>query len=108
MASPFPGMDPYLESHWRDVHASFIIYIRDQLQDLLPRGLFARVEERVFVDMPDGEGRSMYPDLRVVERSNGRGGGAVLGESSVAVAEPVVIDVGADPMPETYTELVEA
>ena len=20
MPSPFPGMDPYLEAHWRDVH----------------------------------------------------------------------------------------
>jgi hypothetical protein len=32
MASPFPGMDPWLELHWRDEHASLIIYIRDQLQ----------------------------------------------------------------------------
>ena len=26
MASPFPGMDPYLEQFWRNVHASLIIY----------------------------------------------------------------------------------
>lgn len=32
MASPFPGMDPYLEQHWGDVHPSFITYARDQLQ----------------------------------------------------------------------------
>jgi hypothetical protein len=31
MKSPFPGMDPYLEQFWRDVHASLIIYSRDQL-----------------------------------------------------------------------------
>jgi hypothetical protein len=30
MKSPFPGMDPYLEQHWRDVHSSLIIYARDQ------------------------------------------------------------------------------
>ena len=34
MASPFPGMDPYLEAHWGDIHASLIIYARDQLRDV--------------------------------------------------------------------------
>ena len=24
MPSPFPGMDPYLEAHWRDVHATVL------------------------------------------------------------------------------------
>ena len=28
MASPFPGMDPYLERHWRDVHLSLIAEAR--------------------------------------------------------------------------------
>jgi hypothetical protein len=46
MASPFPGMDPYLERFWRDVHASLITYARDQLQDRLPTDLIARIEER--------------------------------------------------------------
>jgi hypothetical protein len=36
MGSPFPGMDPYLEQHWGDVHASLIIDGRDQLQQRLP------------------------------------------------------------------------
>ena len=32
--SPFPGMDPYLEQFWRDVHHALITYSRDQLQRL--------------------------------------------------------------------------
>jgi hypothetical protein len=24
--SPFPGMDPYLELHWRDVHLALVVY----------------------------------------------------------------------------------
>ena len=38
MASPFPGMDPYLEhpGFWRDFHQSFIPYWRDWLLDHLP------------------------------------------------------------------------
>lgn len=52
MKSPFPGMDPYLERHWRDVHASLAVYARDWLQERLPSGLRARIEERVFVESP--------------------------------------------------------
>ncbi len=39
MASPFPGMDPYLETpaFWNDFHASFLVYWSDMLNnDLLP------------------------------------------------------------------------
>ncbi|HBJ33170.1 MAG TPA: hypothetical protein DDZ51_00095 [Planctomycetaceae bacterium] len=28
-ASPFPGMDPYLEYHWRSVHHRLITYLGD-------------------------------------------------------------------------------
>ena len=37
MPSPFPGMDPYLEQHWGDVHTSLVIYARNQLQKVLPK-----------------------------------------------------------------------
>jgi hypothetical protein len=53
MRSPFPGMDPYLERHWRDIHASLIIYTRDQLEDQLPDNLIARVEERLVLESDD-------------------------------------------------------
>ena len=39
MNSPFPGMDPYLERHWGDVHQALVTYIRDQLQPSLPDDL---------------------------------------------------------------------
>ena len=64
--SPFPGMDPYLEAHWRDVHTSMMTYIRDQIQEQLPYDLVARVEETVSVDYEDSS-RSIAPDVRVVE-----------------------------------------
>jgi hypothetical protein len=50
MPSPFPGMDPYLEESWGDVHHRLITYAADQLQTTLPKDLRARVEERVFVE----------------------------------------------------------
>jgi hypothetical protein len=50
MNSPFPGMDPYLERHWRDVHARLVLYSCDQMQRHLPADLLARVEERIYVE----------------------------------------------------------
>ena len=64
MPSPFPGMDPYLEQFWRDIHARCTIYAADQLQARLPADLRARVEERVFVEPAFGVARSVYPDIR--------------------------------------------
>ena len=46
MPSPFPGMDPYLERHWGDVHTRLITSASDPLQKFLPKDLRARVEER--------------------------------------------------------------
>jgi hypothetical protein len=50
----FPGMDPYLEDPlvWPDVHASFIVYLREYLHPLLrPRYVIA-IESRAFVEGP--------------------------------------------------------
>lgn len=67
MKSPFPGMDPYLEKRWRDVHARFVLYACDQLEERLPEELIARVEERVFVESPEGLEGIRYPDDPVTQ-----------------------------------------
>jgi hypothetical protein len=106
MASPFPGMDPYLERFWGDIHHRLITYACDQLQGGIPGDLRARVEERVFVESPIGEGRSMYPDIRVVER--GRGKGQVQATASgVAVAEPFRIRLPDEPITQGYIEIID-
>lgn len=107
MKSPFPGMDPYLESHWRDVHQSLAIYARDQLQVKLPNDLIARVEEQVYVE-PHGaqpDGRIIYPDVRVTEHEDRAGGGAAVAVE--VVAEPIVIYLP-EPATEAYVEIREA
>jgi Protein of unknown function (DUF4058) len=72
MPSPFPGMDPYLEAHWRDVHASLIVYGRNQLGRQLPAGLKARAEEYLVVeDERSGERIArLSPDVQVRERDS--------------------------------------
>lgn len=106
MASPFPGMDPYLEQFWRDIHARLIIYAADQLQGRLPGDLRARVEERVVVEPGAGEERNVYPDIRVVERGRGPSS-AVATAAEVAVLEPVILRLESEPMTETFIEIID-
>src|SRR5262249_54763356 len=87
MKSPFPGMDPYLERFWLDVHASLVIYARDALQPQLPPGLRARVEERVAIEPAVERTRpqEFRPDVHVVEHER-RGQTSA---AAVAVAEEI-------------------
>lgn len=78
--SPFPGMDPYLESHWLDVHTSLIADARNTLNQLLPDDLAASSEERVSVESDSEEeaAKQYHPDVRLIELSG----------STIAVVEP--------------------
>ena len=74
MDSPFPGLDPYLEPHWRSVHQRLITYAGDQLQAVLPRRFRVDVEERVFVagdldDRTDEPVTETY--LKIVDATSG-------------------------------------
>jgi Protein of unknown function (DUF4058) len=107
MPSPFPGMDPYLEAHWRDVHAALIIYARDALQSVLPSPLRARVEERVLLETPTGLGEHpLYPGVRVVEYSSKRGV-ATKAAGDIAVADPLLIDVEPEGATETFIQIID-
>jgi hypothetical protein len=52
MQSPFPGMDPYLEPHWGDVHHNLITFAQGLLNEHLPRDLQARAQERLVGELP--------------------------------------------------------
>lgn len=58
MRSPFPGMDPYLESpeFWPDFHSTFVNCWREAIAGVLPDGYEARIDERVnLVEIPPSE-----------------------------------------------------
>lgn len=103
MPSPFPGMDPYLEDHWADVHQALITYARDWLQPQLPRDLRARIEERVFVESPDWAPRAIYPDVLISERPKLSGGGTTAAVASDA--EPIVVHLPAESITESFLEI---
>lgn len=112
--SPFPGMDPFLESHWGEVHHSLIQYSRDALQAGLPDDLLARVEERVFVESDDVRIRGFVPDSNIVESHPGEsaGGGVTVAggvavANGIAVAEPQYFLCEEDETVESYIEIRE-
>jgi hypothetical protein len=107
MGSPFPGMDPYLEQYWRDVHHRLITYACDRLQPRLPADLRARVEERVFVESEATEYRIFFPDVHVVEQPT-RPQAAPASNSDVALEEPLVIQLSDEPLSQGYIEIIDA
>jgi hypothetical protein len=106
MQSPFPGMDPYLEQHWGDVHHRLVQYASDQLQEFLPADLRARVEERVLVELPSHEEHTYYPDVRIVQRDRPSPAGAVVAVAGVTVAEPLELPL-LEPETQGFIEILQ-
>ena len=57
MKNRFPGMNPWLEEFWQDVHAKLLVYACDQLNAELPPELHARVDERLAIGAEEGATR---------------------------------------------------
>src|SRR5438552_6434348 len=93
MKNPFPGMNPWLEESWRDVHASLLVYARDQLNAELPPGLRARVDERLAIDTGEEKPHSYLPDVAISEPWD-RSPEPLLANGGVAVAKPIIVDLG--------------
>src|SRR5690348_5503362 len=106
-SSPFPGMDPWLERHWGDVHQALVTYARDELQEQLPDGLLARMQDRVMVESLEGDSPSVYPDVRVVEQRRGAAMAPSAAQPGVAVAEPLVVRLQSEPAIESFVEIIE-
>jgi hypothetical protein len=107
MPSPFPGMDPFIESQcWRDFHTAFITVVRDALIEQLRPRYVVHVEEYVyFTDDSDQSLGLAAPDVRVAETEESWRSSE--GSTATAVtARPAVHEL---PLPErieqTYLEI---
>jgi Protein of unknown function (DUF4058) len=110
MPSPFPGMDPYLESprYWQDFHGSFITYAREALQSQLPRRYRARISERLVLEATE---RVMIPDITVVRHPVPRPPRTETPDATTAVAseadEPIIFAALMDDLREPYIEIID-
>jgi len=89
MTSPFPGMDPYLESpaHWPDFHDRFINTVCEVIADTLPDAYFARIQEEVLLVEPEPPTFKIGPHV-VVGRDERRSSHRAAG---VATLEPTTL-----------------
>ncbi len=111
MNSPFPGMDPYLEQYWSDVHSRLTIYSSDQLNQNLPPGLIARCESRLIVQNLEDGSRWVRPDVVVTEFPSAPFSDAEIDEGGVAVAtavaEPIRVRVQSDDEIQHFVEIID-
>ncbi len=111
MPSPFPGMDPYLESPaiWPDVHHELISQIRAVLNPALRPRYVARVELRVYISDDEDPGRRvLVPDVRVEETLGRKETRKRKESSSVAVSEPLIVATLVDEeIKEAFVKVIE-
>ncbi len=82
MLSPFPGMDPFLEVHWGDVHTRLATSISIELRKQHPNGLVARLETSVVLETAESEPIDQNNRSVLSSRSDSAG---------VVVAEPQLV-----------------
>lgn len=109
MASPFPGMDPYLEdpAGWPDVHHMLLGSIRELLREAASPHYLVRIEERVYITDPEGDPGypKLVPDVIVTEAPRRRVREAVTA-GGLAIAEPVKIAMWVEPEVHDYFLLI--
>jgi hypothetical protein len=116
MASPFPGMDPYLEGElWQEFHATLASEIRAQLLPNLRPKYVALLEKRYVFDRPilgilePPSARIVYPDVHVLERTVASQG-TLVGQATPVIAKPTATlpALLVDEVPVTTIEIRDA
>lgn len=108
MPSPFPGMDPYLESpvEWPDLHVRLMVEISRQLTAQVAPHFYVRVEQRVSLLGPsDPERRVIIPDVYLAQTNHPSNGTAV----AAGIAAPTLVTVLEElELREHYVEIYDA
>jgi hypothetical protein len=106
MNSPFPGMDPYLEQRWSDVHTKLISFIGEALQETLPHDLRARSEESILLEEESGTEKNYRADVAIVSVGQKHSLPPLAG--SVAVAEPLIVEFeSASPLFHRFVQIID-
>lgn len=110
MPSPFPGMDPHLESptHWSDLHARFINVLSEVIADRLPNNYFARLGEDVVMIQPEIPIRQGREPGVLVARDPARAGGNAAAVIGGARHQPMTLTnvEFLDPHTEAFIEII--
>lgn len=101
MPSPFPGMDPWLESEeiFPDLHATLVTYLREAINAALPPGYFATTKTNVWID--DVQRRE--PDVSVLGENGTGSNGATL--ATLPGLRQLSVALGQEEHEEPYLEI---
>ena len=105
MPSPFPGMDPWLESPgvFPDIHDALIFLLREAMNGVLPAGYRARGANRIWME----EDHQREPDVSLVRPPawEATGGGLAVEAFTRVGMLDVQATVLPDPVEERYLEI---
>ena len=108
MPSPFPGIDPYIESHklWHDFHSRLIAALADAISEDLPEPYVARIDERLNVVEYTGEEAKLFlPDVAVTRLGAGPAADSSAQGGTITL-EPVTVPLKVlEEYRETYLEI---
>lgn len=96
--NPFPGVNPWMQGVWSDMHTMLIGYIRDALGSELPDDLMARAEENGSL-RDAGTETSSRPDVAVIESESWKHGESPVWtpeddpQLADRVAKPVLVQI---------------
>jgi hypothetical protein len=105
MPSPFPGMDPYLESpeRWSEVHNRLMVAIADDLSPKLRPRYRVAIEQRVYLS---AEALVGIPDVTVTARTPTPRDSAIV--TLTPIARPIAISLALpEEVRESYLEVRE-
>lgn len=118
MKSPFPGMDPYIESFglWGDFHSHLIERIYERLADAAPQRYFVRTGERsyhVVIESDEKIERHFVPDVKVTtgtrdKKPRKKPGGLAVVEPSAHEGPMILRAFVADKQRENFIDIYDA
>lgn len=102
MPSPFPGMNPYLESPgiWAEFHSRLIVAISIALASSLHSKYYAAIEQRTYLDTPEDSILIGIPDVSITIERN-PASRSTNKQSVATVSQPEIVTL---PLPEEVTE----
>ncbi len=107
MPSPFPGMDPFIESqgYWEDFHSALLGDCRRALTAVLPRNYGAFIEQRIsLVDLSDEPPQSRRRDIAVLRDDQGPRASSRV---ALATLEPITVPLVLDDLDEIRERWIE-
>ena len=107
MPSPFPGMDPYIESpaYWPDFHSRFVNVLSEAIADRLPDHYQAALNEQVLLIEPEPPDGEIGPDVAILRERDAPK--SVTGAGGIGLLAPHTIPnlVRLDPHVEVFIEI---